>query len=138
MKNVIVMTAVAMILAVGGCGKGNGNDSQMVTQLKLEKAQIVKEFNETKAQMQAQIDEQGLKIAALEAEAVEQKNIIDGYNNILFDIVPKNEILQKQVDELTVQINALKNAASTDPAKVQEGLDKLKALQQKAIEQQKQ
>ncbi len=138
MKNVIVMTAVAVILAVGGCGNGSGNDSQMVTQLKLEKAQIVKEFNETKAQMQTQIDEQGVKIAALEAKVAEQKNTIDGYNKIMFDVIPKNQALKKQVDELTSQINALKNAASTDPAKVQEGLDKLKSLQQKAVEQQKQ
>ena len=136
MKKIIAMAAVAVILAVGGC-----NESQTVTQLKLEKAQIVKEFNETKAQMQTQIDEQAVKITALEAKVAEQKNMVDGYNKILFDLIPKNEAFKKQVEELTAQINALKNptaaAQQADPAKVQEGLEKLKALQQKAIEQQK-
>ncbi len=133
MKNVIVMTAVALIIAVGGCS----NESQTVTQLKLEKAQIVKEFNEIKVQMQAQIDEQTAKIAQLEAKITEQNNTIEGYNNILFDIMPQNEALKKQVAELTGQLNALKGTQQ-DPAAVQEGLEKLKALQQKAVEQQKQ
>jgi uncharacterized coiled-coil protein SlyX len=136
MNKMIVIMAMAVIFAAGGC-----NESQTVKQLKLEKAQIVKEFNETKAQMQSQIDANMAKIASLEAEVDKQKKTVEGYNKILFDLVNKNKNFEKQVDELTKENQLLKGSAGDaklDPAAVQEKLDKLKSLQQKAIEQQKQ
>lgn len=128
MKKLMATAIVAAALVVGGC-----NESQTVTQLKLEKAQIVSEFEETKTQMQATIDEQAQTITTLEAKVQEQKNTIEGYNNILFEIMPENEKLKKEIESL--KANTAKK--ETDPAVTQQKLEELKALQQKAIDQKK-
>lgn len=133
MNRIMLLTAVAISFLVSGC-----NESQTVKQLKLEKAQIVSEFNQTKANMQEQIDSQTAKIAELEAKIAEMTNTVEGYNNILFDVIPKNEELKKQIADLTKQYEQLQkslNSSGENAKKAQEAIEKLKNLQQKAIEQ---
>ena len=131
MKKLLAVSVVALSMVIGGC-----NESQTVTQLKLEKAQIVKEFGETKAKMQQQIDQQTEKITTLEAKVKEQQNTIDGYNKLLFELIPENEKMKKENEELKKKLS---QDSQTTPAvtgeEAQKKLEQLKALQEKAKNQ---
>jgi regulator of replication initiation timing len=128
MKKILVVSLIAGVLLVGGC-----NESRSETQLKLEKAQIVKEFKETQASLQSKIDEQAQEIDALEARIKQQESTIEGYNTILFELVPENEKLKKENEELKKRLTA--PAQKTSGKQAQEKVDQLRALQEKAKEQ---
>jgi regulator of replication initiation timing len=128
MKKILVVSLIAGVLLVGGC-----NESRSETQLKLEKAQIVKEFKETQASLQSKIDEQAQEIDALETRIKQQESTIEGYNTILFELVPENEKLKKENEELKKRLTA--PAQKTSGKQAQEKVDQLRALQEKAKEQ---
>ena len=128
----ILATMILATFVLSGC-----NEEQTVKQLRLERTQIVNEFNVTKATLQAKIDAQAEQITALEAKVAEQTGTIEGYNNILFDIIPQNEELKKELEELKKENQALKSkqASQADPEEVKKKLEALEALRQKAVEQ---
>jgi uncharacterized coiled-coil protein SlyX len=118
---------IGAALVLGGC-----NESQTVKQLKLEKAQIVQEFNDTKAQMQTTIDEQAEKINALEAKISNQENVINGYQKFVFEIIPENEKLKKENEQLKQNLQNTASESKITGEEAQEKLEQLKALQEKA------
>jgi len=128
----ILATLILATIFLSGC-----NEEQTVKQLRLERTQIVNEFNETKTALQAKIDAQAEQIASLEAKIAEQTGTIEGYNNILFDIIPQNEKLKEELEALKKENQTLKTkqAAQADPEEVKKKLEALEALRQKSVEQ---
>ena len=116
----ILATMILATFVLSGC-----NEEQTVKQLRLERTQIVNEFNVTKATLQAKIDAQAEQITALEAKVAEQTGTIEGYNNILFDIIPQNEELKKELEELKKENQALKSkqASQADPEELKKKLE---------------
>lgn len=152
-KIISALLAATLLTTMVGCSESNqtvGSESRHVRQLKLEKTQLVQEFQKTQADLNNTIAKLKSEIAEKDTVIQQNANKDDGMAAVVSEIMQQMKNLEDKVDALKIENDALKSKVtepkepaiatpSEKPKKkdVSSQLEMLKKLQKKSAETQK-